>query len=173
MKEEAFAGLYAAHYRRVRAFCRQVLGSAGPADDAAQDAFVSAYRAFSSYDATQPFIAWILVIARRRCLDLMRRGGLERAHLGSEAGEVAAAEAGDGAGDGLGAMLVAERADAVNAAIAGLPERYRVPLVLAYFGDATYEEIATALGITRTHVGALLCRARQALRQELTREAAT
>ena len=172
MKEGAFAGLYAAHYRRVRAFCRQMLGSAGNADDAAQDAFVSAYRAFESYDPDQPFIAWILVIARHRCLDLMRRGGLERAHLGSEAGEVAAAEAGEAA-DGLGAMLVAERADAVNAAIAGLPERYRVPLVLAYFGDASYGEIATQLGITPTHVGALLCRAKQALRKKLARESIT
>jgi RNA polymerase sigma factor (sigma-70 family) len=173
MKEEAFAELYAAHYRRVRAFCRQMLGSAGSADDAAQDAFVSAYRAFSGYDTGQPFITWILAIARHRCLDLIRRSGLERAHLGSEAGEVAAAEAGDEDGDGLGAMLAAERADAVNAAIAGLPDRYRVPLVLACFGDATYEEIATALGITRTHVGALLCRARQTLRKNLALETLT
>jgi RNA polymerase sigma factor (sigma-70 family) len=59
----------------------------------------------------------------------------------------------------------------VNAGIAALPERYRLPLVLAYFSDASYDEIATALGITRTHVGALLCRAKQTLRQQLTEEA--
>ena len=67
--------------------------------------------------------------------------------------------------DGLGAVLGAERAAAVNAAVAKLPERYRVPLAFAYYADADYDEIATSLGITRTHVGVLLCRAKQLLRQ--------
>jgi RNA polymerase sigma-70 factor (ECF subfamily) len=166
-QEVAFAEHYAAHYRRVRAYCRQLLGSAGPAEDAAQDAFIRAYRAFASYDQRQPFAGWIMAIARHRCLDVIRHRGLERAHFGSEAEHVEAAEAG---GDGLGALLCAERADAVNAAIAKLPERYRVPLVLAYFGDTSYAEIATELGITRTHVGALVCRAKQMLRKQLTGE---
>ena len=64
-------------------------------------------------------------------------------------------------------MLTAERASGVNAAVAKLPERYRVPLALAYYADADYDEIATTLGITRTHVGVLLCRAKQLLRQSL------
>ena len=64
-------------------------------------------------------------------------------------------------------MLGAERAAAVNAAVAKLPERYRVPLAFAYYADADYDEIATSLGITRTHVGVLLCRAKQLLRQSL------
>jgi RNA polymerase sigma factor (sigma-70 family) len=63
--------------------------------------------------------------------------------------------------------LTTESASAVNAAVAKLPERYRVPLALAYFADADYDEIATTLGITRTHVGVLLCRAKQMLRQSL------
>jgi DNA-directed RNA polymerase specialized sigma24 family protein len=42
-----------------------------------------------------------------------------------------------------------------------------VPLALAYYADADYDEIATTLGITRTHVGVLLCRAKQMLRQSL------
>jgi DNA-directed RNA polymerase specialized sigma24 family protein len=43
-----------------------------------------------------------------------------------------------------------------------------VPLALAYYGDQDYDEIAAALGITRNHVGVLLCRAKQMLRQSLT-----
>jgi RNA polymerase sigma-70 factor (ECF subfamily) len=168
-REAAFGELYTAHYRQVRALCRQLLGSAANADDAAQESFIRAYRNFASYDAAQPFGGWIMTIARHHCLDVIRRRGLERAHFGAEAEEVAAAEA--AADDGLDALLGAERADAVNAAIATLPERYRLPLVLAYFSDASYDEIATALGITRTHVGALLCRAKQTLRQQLTEEA--
>jgi RNA polymerase sigma-70 factor, ECF subfamily len=167
-KEAAFAELYRSHYRRVRSLCRQLLGSLAAGEDAAQEAFERAYRRFASYDESQSFGAWIVTIARHHCLDVIRRRGLERAHFGSEAEAVAAAEAAND--DALVALIGAERADAVNAAVASLPERYRIPLALAYFGDASYDEIATSLGITRTHVGALVCRAKQALRKQLAEE---
>ena len=164
-KEAAFAEAYTAHYRQVRGLCRQLLGSTERAEDAAQEAFMRAYNAFASYDSAQPFAGWIMKIARNHCLDLLRRRTKERALFGDEAEEAAAAEApGE---DGLGAVLGAERAAAVNAAVAKLPERYRVPLAFAYYADADYDEIATSLGITRTHVGVLLCRAKQLLRQSL------
>jgi RNA polymerase sigma-70 factor (ECF subfamily) len=162
----AFAGLYAAHYRQVRGFCRQLLGSTERAEDAAQESFVRAYRALATHDPAQPFIAWIMRIARNHCLDLLRRRSREGALFGDESAETAAAVAPDA--DGLGAALTAERAAAVNTAVGKLPERYRVPLALAYFGDQDYDEIAAALGITRNHVGVLLCRAKQLLRQALT-----
>jgi len=165
-KEAGFAELYTAHYRQVRGLCRQLLGSADRAEDAAQEAFARAYRAFASYDPAQPFAGWVMSIARNYCLDLLRRRGKEVALFGSEAEEAAAAEA-PGV-DGLGAALTQERATAVNAAVAKLPERYRVPLALAYYSDADYDDIAKTLGITRNHVGVLLCRAKQLLRQSLT-----
>ena len=88
--------------------------------------------------------------------------------FGDEGEEAAAAAAAPGA-DGLGAVITAERAAAVNAAVAKLPERYRVPLALAYYADADYDQIAATLKITRTHVGVLLFRAKQLLRQSLER----
>jgi RNA polymerase sigma-70 factor (ECF subfamily) len=164
-KEAAFAEAYTAHFRQVRGLCRQLLGSAERADDAAQEAFTRAYRAFASYDPSQQFGGWIMSIARNHCLDLLRRRSVDPVLFGSEAEEKATAESHDA--DGLGAALSAERAAAVNAAVARLPERYRVPLALAYYADSDYDEIATALGITRTHVGVLLCRAKQLLRKSL------
>jgi RNA polymerase sigma-70 factor, ECF subfamily len=164
-KEAVFADLYAAHYRQVRGLCRQLLGSADRGEDAAQEAFARAYKAFASYDSAQPFAGWIMSIARNHCLDVLRRRSNERVIFGNETEEAAAAEAPEA--DGLGAAITAERAVAVNAAVARLPERYRVPLSLAYYADSDYDEIATALGITRTHVGVLLCRAKQLLRKEL------
>ena len=164
----AFAELYAAHYRQVRGLCRQLLGSTERAEDAAQESFVRAYRALASHDPAQPFIAWIMRIARNHCLDLLRRRSREAALFGSEEVETAAAES--PGTDGLGAALTAERAKAVSAAVGKLPERYRVPLALAYYGDQDYDEIANALGITRNHVGVLLCRAKQLLRQSLASE---
>ena len=127
-----------------------------------------AHHSFASYDRDQPFGGWIMSIARHHCLDVLRRRGTEAVLFGSETDEAAAVEASDL--DGLGAVLTAERAHAVNAAVAQLPERYRVPLALAYYADSSYDEIATELGITRTHVGVLLCRGKQLLRKALAED---
>jgi RNA polymerase sigma-70 factor (ECF subfamily) len=167
--EAAFAALYRAHYPRVRGLCRHLLGSAPRGEDAAQEAFLRAYRTFASYDRTQPFEAWIVSIARHHCLDLLRRRGTEGAIFGSEADEATATLEAAGV-DQLGTLLTAERAVAVNAAVAALPERYRWPLALAYYADSSYDDIARELGITRTHVGVLLTRAKQLLRKRLAEE---
>jgi RNA polymerase sigma-70 factor (ECF subfamily) len=166
-EEAAFAELYRTHYRQVRALCRQLLG-AERAEDAAQEAFTRAYRNLDGYDRALPFGGWIMSIARNHCLDLLRRRGTERTLFGTEAAE-AEAVAHEGP-DQVGSLVLAERAAAVNAAVAALPERYRVPLALAYYADASYDEIAHELGITRTHVGVLLCRAKQLLRKTLAEE---
>lgn len=161
-----FAELYETHYRRVFGLCRQLLGSAVRAEDATAEVFMRAYKAFDRYDPAQPFTAWIFAIASRHCIDLVRRRRNEAILLGDEVDEKLAAEADDS--DALDVLETAERARDVNAAIAALPERYRLPLVLAYYRDASYEEIAAELGTTRTHVGVLICRAKQALRRALT-----
>lgn len=161
-----FAELYQTHYRRVFGLCRQLLGSAMQAEDAASEVFMRAYKAFDRYDPRQPFAGWILTIASNFCIDVVRRRKNEPALFGDEPAERLAAEGNDSGT--LGVLETEERAREVNAAIAALPERYRLPLVLAYFRDATYDEIAAELGITRTHVGVLICRGKQALRHTLT-----
>ena len=166
ISEVAFAELYRTHYSRVLGLCRHLLGSRPAAEDAAQEAFFRAHRTLASYDPSQPFQAWIMSIASNHCIDIVRRRGKERAIFGTEAAERVEAEA--DATDVLGELLAAERARDVKAAVAALPDRYRLPLLLAYYGGSSYDEIASALGITRTHVGALICRGKQALRKALT-----
>jgi len=163
--EADFAEHYRNNYRRVLGLCRQLLGRIQPAEDAAQEVFLRAHRAFASYDRARPFEGWILTIASNYCIDVVRRRRKEAQLFGSEGEERIAAEADDS--DVLGELLAEERAAELKVAIASLPERYRLPLVLAYYRDASYDEVASALGITRTHAGALICRAKQALRRAL------
>jgi len=163
--EADFAEHYRNNYRRVLGLCRRLLGRVYPAEDAAQEVFLRAHRALASYDPTRPFEGWILTIASNYCIDVVRRRRKEAQLFGTEGDERIAAEADDS--DVLGDLLAQERATELNAAIAELPERYRLPLVLAYYRDASYDEVAAALGITRTHAGALICRAKQALRRGL------
>jgi len=159
-----FEAEYRSSYGRVYGLCVRLLGGTVTAEDAAQDAFVRAYRALDRYDPAQPFGAWVIGIARNHCIDLLRR----RRHgelRSDEAAELAAAES-ESTG-GVDALLITERSGRVRTAIAALPEKYRLPILLAYYNEASYEEIAEALGISRNHVGVLLLRGKQALRKAL------
>lgn len=137
------------------------------AEDAAQDAFVRAYRGLDRYDPSQPFAAWVMGIARNHCIDLLRRRRHGELRLGDEAAERAAAEA--ESVEGVDALVINERSDRVRAALAALPEKYRLPIVLVYYDEASYDDIAEVLGISRNHVGVLLLRGKQALRKALAR----
>lgn len=163
--QASFEQLYRTHYARVRGLCRHLLGPAGNAEDAAQEAFMRAYRAFDSYDPSQPFAAWIMRIASNHCVDLVRRRANEARLFAADAPEPRDAVC-DAPG-ALAGLITRERAAAVQAAIATLPEKYRVPLVLAHYAEASYDDIAAALGVTRNHVGTLLLRAKRRLRAAL------
>jgi RNA polymerase sigma-70 factor (ECF subfamily) len=55
----------------------------------------------------------------------------------------------------------------VRDTIAGLPENYRVPLVMRYYSELSYDEIAQQLGLERNYVAALIFRGKKELRRRL------
>ena len=160
-----FETLYRDHYRRVFGLCRRLLGRSVQAEDAAQEVFVRAYRALDRYDTHQPFAGWILSIASNYCVDVLRSRARDGRLFDDVDTEVDALES--TAPAVLDALVDAERSAQVRDAIAALPDKYRLPIVLAYYNDANYDEIAHTLGVTRNHVGVLLLRARQLLRHTL------
>ena len=129
------------------------------------EAFLKAHRARERYDRERPFGGWILTIASRVCLDRLRRRRHERRLFAAPVEEPAEPPA---RADGqLNRLLVGERRRRVRRAIAGLPERYRQVLVMRYYGELAYEEIAAGLDLKRNHVAVLIHRAKQRLRQAL------
>jgi len=64
-------------------------------------------------------------------------------------------------------LVNAQRSESLLSAVEALPDRYRVPLVLAYYKQASYDEISEELAISRNHVGVLLLRAKKKLRETL------
>ncbi len=161
----AFEILYKEYYVRVFGLCRRLLNSAVLAEDATQEAFMHAYRSFDKYDRVQPFWQWIASIANNHCVDLLRHRTRTRNLFGNEETELELLESSDK--QVLTELIDAEDMEALNKAIARLPDRYRVPLVLAYYNDSSYDQIASDLSINRNHVGILLLRAKQQLRSHL------
>ena len=161
-----FDTLYRAQSRRVLQTCRYLLGSPDEAEDAAQEVFLRARQRFEQYDRERPFASWILAVASHHCLDRLRRRGRETRLFGTADVERAAAPVREP--DPLTALLARERGRQVREAVAALPVKYRVPLVLAYFHELAYAEIGAILGIEPGHVAVLVFRGRQQLRRMLS-----
>lgn len=159
----AFEILYREYYPRVFALCRRFLLTDECAEDAAQETFTRAYKSFQHYQSDRPFWHWIATIAHHHCLDKLRQAGRwEDIHADSYA-DVERLEAPEPLV--IDALIAAETQVQLNTAMDELPEKYRVPLVLAYSVHLSYGEIATLLGTNRNHVGILLLRAKQQLRR--------
>ena len=164
-RNAAFEILYREYYARVFGLCRRLLSSPELAEDATQETFMRAYR----NDPEQAFWHWIATIANNHCIDVLRHQNRTRALFGDESVELeglAGAET-----TALSDLVSAQEAEVLNAAVGNLAPKYRVPIVLAYFNQLSYDEIASQLDISRNHVGVLILRAKQRLRSELAADA--
>lgn len=137
--EEALGELYDRYARATYGVAVRVLRDRRLAEDAVQDAFLDVWRTAARFGAGYDGRAWIMVIAHRRAVDLVRREEMRRT-LPGEA--VAAACA--------GADELAEQRQAalrVRCALGRLPECQRRLLELAYYGGLTQRELGERLGI--------------------------
>jgi RNA polymerase sigma factor (sigma-70 family) len=162
---EAFAELFAAHADDVARVCRRMLGGSDAAQDAESEVFLRARRALATYDAARPFRPWLLSIAGNHCIDQLRRLARE-ARVFSDA-PAQEADLGAPGPSPLSRLVAAEAHDAISLAIEGLPLRYRLPLLLRYFGDYDYAAIAEVLGVSKNQVGSLLFRAKRLVREQV------
>ncbi|MBK9517161.1 MAG: sigma-70 family RNA polymerase sigma factor [Anaeromyxobacter sp.] len=168
----AFAKLVDLHKRSVFGLCVRLLREGEEARDAAQETFVRAYAAISTYDAAQPFAPWLLRIARNHCLDQLRRRIPAAARLELDAEPEDGAPARELADtDSPAADALLERAQvrtALEAAVATLPPNYREVVHLFHVEQLSYKEIAATLDVPIGTVMTWLHRARGKLRDALT-----
>jgi len=164
---EALAEIYRLYVRRVFGLCRYMLASRESAEDATSEVFLKLRRSIESYDRSIPFPRWLLRVAGNQCIDALRRRKRGRQVIVEVEEGVAVIEAASSEPSPLGALLSREERAQVRDAIAHLPENHRVPLVLRYYGELSYDEIAQQLGLQRNYVAALIFRAKQELRRKL------
>jgi RNA polymerase sigma-70 factor (ECF subfamily) len=165
LEQEVFDKLYREFHPRALAICRQMLGSLEQAEDAANDIFARLPSAIRSYDPAQSFAPWISRVATNYCVDLLRK---RRAEYRVLEPAVPLREPAATAKSPLSELLSREEAGAVRDALTRLPERYFVPLVMHYFSDRSYNQIADTLGTTRASVAVLIFRGKQKLRRILS-----
>jgi len=144
-----------------------MLGSRESAEDATSEVFLKLQRSIESYDGSIPFPRWLLRVAGNQCIDALRRRQRGRRAIVEVEDGTAVIEAASSEPSPLGAVIRKEERAKVRDAIAQLPENYRVPLVLRYYGELSYEEIAQQLDVQRNNVATLIFRAKQELRRRL------
>jgi len=160
-----FSQIYQEYHRRVLNLCAYLLNSRNAAEDAADEVFLRIQRKFETYDSGLSFSNWILKIASNYCIDILRRRGLEKRLFGVDASEIP--EPASHRPGPLSEILASEQGKNVRQALSSLPEKFRVPLVLAYYNEFSYDQIAAILKIPRNTVATLLFRGKQQLREKL------
>lgn len=161
---DAWGEIYREFAPAIYRFCRRALPSREDAEDATTEVFMKVRQKIGQYDATRPFTAWLYKVAANHCWDLLRRRRI-RQDLETEDVEMVPLEHPDP--DQLEKLVEETSGRQVRAALEKLPARARMALVLRYYSDMSYEEIADALGVRRAFVGVLLLRARHNLRTAL------
>jgi RNA polymerase sigma-70 factor (ECF subfamily) len=137
---QAFEVLYQRHATLAYSLAYRIMGTAGAAEDVTQDAFLSAWRGATRYDAARGSVrTWLLGIVQHRAVDaLRRRNPRERREISDDG----LAERLESPGRTDEQVADRQQADAVRALLAGLPHEQRQVIVLAYFRGFTQTEIA-------------------------------
>jgi RNA polymerase sigma-70 factor (ECF subfamily) len=156
---QAFSRLVEMYAKPVHNLCYRMLGNREDAEDAAQEAFLRAFKAIKRYDPQRKFASWLLSIAANYCIDQHRRGRLQQISL-EDSPE---ASLGDRAAGPAATMLQSETRDELQGLLAALEPRDRAAIILYYWHELPYEEIAQQLAMSESALKSRLHRARKTL----------
>jgi RNA polymerase sigma-70 factor (ECF subfamily) len=134
------------------------------AEDATMDIFIKVRQKLSQYDSNRPFGAWLYTVAANHCWDLLRR---RKGRQDLETGEIENMPLEHPDPGQLEQLIEQRTSQEVRRALDQLPSRARMALVLRYYADMSYDEVAATLGVRRAFVGVVLLRARHQLRDIL------
>jgi RNA polymerase sigma-70 factor, ECF subfamily len=155
----AFAQLATRHQYSAWNAAYRFLGDRADAEDVAQEAFLRILDSAKHYRPTASFRTYLYRIVTRLCFDFSRRNRHRRhGQLLDIADKAQAPE---------GALIASERAMLVRQAVDALPPAQKMAVILRYYEDLSYQEIAVILNTTVKGVERLLARARAALEGNL------
>lgn len=161
----AYDRLMQRYEKKVYALCFRMLGNPDDAADLAQEAFLKAFRALSSFNDQAQFSTWLYKIVTNACLDERRKRARQPQlysldkPLDTGTGQLALTLPSSGP-DPLSITLTREIEAEINALLAMLPAEQRMVLVLRDLEGHSYEEISRILNLNGGTVKSRLSRAR-------------
>jgi RNA polymerase sigma-70 factor (ECF subfamily) len=161
---DAWGDLYREYAPAIFRFCRRAMPTREDAEDATMEIFMKLRDKIGQYDQGRSFTAWLYKVAANHCWDLLRR---RKVRQGKETEDVTEVPLETPDPNQLERLIEERTSEEVRKALDKLGPRARMALVMRYYSDMSYDEIADALGVRRAFVGVVLLRARHELRQAL------
>ncbi len=166
--QQAFADLVESYQQHVYNLTYRMLNNVGEAEDAAQETFLRAYQHLDRYDPERSFKTWILSIASNHCIDRIRKRRMTLLSIDEPLPphpELVSKTTGPEE-----SLLMDERNALIQDLLEELPNDYRAAVILRYWYDMSYTEIAETLETTESAIKSRLFRARQTLAEKLDGE---
>ncbi|MBN2380175.1 RNA polymerase sigma-70 factor [candidate division WOR-3 bacterium] len=158
---EAFERLVKRYQRQVLSTAYRYVGDTTTAEDLTQEVFIKVWEKAGSFKGRSKFTTWLYRIVVNHCLNYQERR--KRRKL------VGLNELVPDEGPGIEEKIEKRRkAQVVREAVAELPERQRIALILSRFEGYSYAEIAKIMKVSVSSVESLIFRAKDNLRKQLT-----
>jgi len=161
---QAWGDLYREYAPAIFRFCRRAMPTREDAEDATMEIFMKLREKLGQFDPSRSFSAWLYKVAANHCWDLLRR---RKARHDKDMEDVEEIPLEAPEPNQLERLIEERSSEEVRKALNTLGTRARMALVMRYYSDMSYDEIADALGVRRPFVGVVLLRARHDLRQAL------
>src|SRR5215471_16773546 len=161
---EAWGELYRDYAPAIFRFCRRAMPTREDAEDATMEIFMKLRDKLVQYDQSRSFAAWLYRVAANHCWDMLRR---RKARHDKDTQDIDDLPLEAPEPNQLEKLIEERTGEEVRKALDKLGARARMALVMRYYSDMSYDEIADALGVRRPFVGVVLLRARHELRQAL------
>jgi len=164
---DSFETLVAAYQNKIFSFIYRMVMSVEDARDLTQEVFLQAFRSLETFRGNAKFSTWLYRIAANKTLDFLRKnksaGRLESIDVLGE--NVARAELPNNTPENI--VLREEKIRKLRRLISGLPDKYRMTLVLFHYENLTYQQISDTLELPVKTVATRLYRAKLILRESL------
>ena len=161
---QAWGDLYREFAPAIFRFCRRAMPTREDAEDATMEIFMKLREKLAQFDTDRSFTAWLYKVAANHCWDMLRR---RKARHDKDTEDVEELPLEAPEPNQLERLIEERTGEEVRKALSKLGARARMALVMRYYSDMSYDEIADALGVRRPFVGVVLLRARHELRQAL------
>lgn len=164
---EVIHGIYTSHYSYVLKVCRRFFWRSEDAEDAAAEVFLKLQTVLKTDEQPMQSRPWLSKVTGRHCIDRLRRSKAERRRRVEQ--EDFDTLPSDATLSPLSRVLVREKQIWVQNELRRLPRDYRILLVLHYYRQMSYAEIAHALGRQVPAIKTAIFRAKKKLRESLER----
>lgn len=152
---DAFRALYEAYKDKVYSICLYFFhGDAAEAADVTQEVFLKLFAGIAGFRGDAGFSTWLYRLVQNACLDASRRNAA-RARVSEPLAAPSATPEDE--------LLDSQDVLAVQQAVSALPPKFRLPILLRYFEDYSYEEMSTTLNCSMGTVASRLNRGHKML----------